>query len=748
MPAKQQKKPTTLNGAPELELRDYFYVFKKRQTTIFTFSLLTVLFVTIVTFSITPLYTASSQILIEKNIGDSSIETAYSYRLRDPEFLETQFKIITSFNVVQKVVRQLQLDTKYRHFFLKEDKDQFVFLKPFTQKIASFFHSFSSQGALLPEEESEVAGGLTKIEPISDTDLIIDEIIDNLTIKPERDTKIVNIIYSHKFSGMSKLITDTLIDAYKAELQEIKHSSSNDTLKWMTEKAEQERKKLEDSELALQRYMKKNDIITVENKLAIYPQQLSEFSSQLSILQAERKRLESTYSQIETARKHSGDLETIPVFTDNLVLQAIREKIYAAEQNIKQLSKTYGYKNPVMINAKEERNSLNKEKEFEINRVIEATRNAYDLAVSQEKNIDELLDTAKNELLTLNEKFVQYSIMQREVNTNSILYDTLTASLKKASVTKQSQSVNVWVIKEAQRPHEPSKPNKKINLLLGVFVGVFGGIALAFFFEYLDDTVKSQDDIEKRFDLTVLGTIAELKDKNQKIESFVQEDPLSPLAESYRLIRASILLSAADRPPKLILITSMSPSEGKTSTALNIARILAKSNKKVLVVDCDMRKPRQHTLFSIPNSAGLSTYLTGNTDDHIIHKSISGEDISLITSGPIPPNPAELLGSKRMKKLLDHLTNNYDFVLLDSPPLQSVTDSLTLSTIVDGTIIVVRAGQTTYDTIRHGLNKLHSINAQLLGIVLNGVSLSTSGKEYYHGYYKYYSKDKQKKTLG
>ena len=492
--------------------------------------------------------------------------------------------------------------------------------------------------------------------------------------------------------------------------------------------------------------MKKNDIVTVENKLAIYPQKLSEFSSQLSIIQAERKKLESIYSQIQAAREHSTDLETIPVFADNLVLQAIREKLYTTEQNIKQLSKTYGYKNPVMINAKGERNSLKKEKEFEIKRIIEATKNAYDLAVSQEKNITELLDSTKDGLLNLNEKFVQYSIMQREVNTNSVLYDTLTASLKKASVTKQSQSVNVWVIKEALRPQYPSKPNKKINILMGIMFGLMGGIGLAFFFEYLDNTVKSPEELEKRFGLTVLGAIEDLKGKSQKIETFVQQEPLSPFAESYRLIRSSILLSSVGHPPGLMLITSMAPSEGKTSTTVNIARILAQSSKNVLIVDCDMRKPRQHALFSIPNSIGLSNYLTGTTKDNIVQR-ILGEEISIITAGPTPPNPAELLDSTRMKRLLDHLTEKDDYGPRDPPQIQSVTDSLALATLVDGTIIVIRAGKTTYDMIENGLKKLSSINANLLGIVLNGVSASTGGKEYYHGYYKYYSKDEKKKAI-
>jgi len=732
--------PDDISKTQGTHLRDYLLVLKKRKATLFTFFLITFLLVTIATFSMTPLYTASSRVLIEKNLGDNSMENSISYSRYDPEFLGTQFKIITSSNVIKRVISQLQLDTKYRGYFLKEEKNRFLFLKSVKQKINDLFESFSSHESKLLGDEIEGAGPLAKAEPVSDLQLIIEKIKDDLEIKPERDTKIVKIMYSHRHSNMAKLITEQLIIAYKKELQEIKHSSSSDTLKWMTEKAEEERKKLEDTELALQEYTRKNDIITIENKLAIYPQKLSEFSSQLSTIQAERKKLESVYSQIKVAKENSWDVETIPVFADNPVLQNIRSKIYAAKQNIKQLLKTYGYKNPVIIKAKEELNSLKKEKKLEIQRVTESSRNAYDLSVSQEKNITELLNTTKNDLLNLNEKYIQYSIMQREVKTNSILYDTLTASLKKASVTKQSQNVNVWVIKEASSPQKPSKPNKVINLLLGIILGFLGGIGLVFFVEYIDNTIRSPAEIEQRFGLTVLGAIEDLRKKDQKAESLVLQEPLSPFAESYRLIRSSILFSAADHPPRRILFTSMAPSEGKTVTTVNIARILSQSGKKVVIVDCDMRKPRQHTLFSIPNSVGLSSYLTGNTTENIVHP-VEDEKIFLINAGPISANPAELVSSAKMKLLMEELMTVFDFILLDSPPIQSVTDSLTLSTLVDGTIVVVRAGKTTYDIIADGLGKLKAINAHVLGFVLNRVGKATGSEGYYHGYYQYYAKD-------
>ncbi len=728
----------------DIHLRDYIAVLRKRRATVFTFLVITVLLVIVVSFSMTPMYTASTQVLIEENYGSGNIEGTYAYRRYDPAFLNTQFKIITSANVVERVVDNLKLDTKYKSYFIDEKNRLEVLAGSLKRKMTSLFSPTAS--TVSPDGNGqEDENFLDRKEEMSDRDAIVNAIREHLEIDPEKETRIVNIFYSHKVPALAKLIVEALIGAYKEELQEIKHSSSSDTLKWMTKKAEEERRKLEESELALQEYMRENDIITVENKLVIYPQKLSEFSSQLSTVQAERKKLESRYNQIKRALEESRDLETIPVFAENLVLQALREKIYAAEQNIKQLSKVYGYKNPVMIRAKEKLNSLQKERKAEVRRIIESTRNAYELAVSQEKNISDLLRATKNELLNLNEKFVQYSIMQREVNTNSILYDTLTASLKKASVTRQSQSVNVWVVKGARVPPYPSRPRKLLYVVTGMVFGLLGGVGLAFFLEYLDNTVETPEDIEKRFGLTVLGAIEELREKDLSIETFVKDEPLSPFAESYRLIRSSILLSSAGRPPRRILFTSMAPSEGKTSTTVNVARVLAQSDKKVLIIDCDMRRPRQHSLFAIPNTAGLSTYLTGNAGENIVQR-VPGEELSLITAGPTPPNPAELLDSERMKGLLENMSEMFDFVLLDSPPVQSVTDSLTLSTLVDGTVLVVRAGVTTYDMVASGLRTLRTVNAHILGVVLNGTGRVTGGEGYYHGYYTYYSTDGRKET--
>ncbi len=243
--------------------------------------------------------------------------------------------------------------------------------------------------------------------------------------------------------------------------------------------------------------------------------------------------------------------------------------------------------------------------------------------------------------------------------------------------------------------------------------------------------------MEEKFGLTVLGSIEKLQGKEQKIESFITLNPLSPVAESYRLIRSGLLLSSAERPPKTMLITSMAAQEGKTTTTANLARILAQGDNRVLIIDCDLRRPRIHEIFGIKNDLGLSSFLSGTTEENVIRSAI-GEKVDLIASGPIPPTPAELLSSARMKALIEELTDRYDFILLDSPPVESVTDSLALSQCVDGTIVVVRAGKTNHEMLESGMKKLRDVHTHFLGFVLNGLKEPEMGR-YHYGYSSYYA---------
>lgn len=742
--------------APVKHLLDYIRVIQKRKGLVITVAAIIFLTTALSTFSKIPLYTATTEVLVEKNQEKGRLEGLSTYIAWDPDFKATQFELIRSFNVALRVVKNQQLDTEYRHYFLGRTAAPSGLTGSIRKSAASFFteavSSLTSFLASLTGSDSAVdipdtAGGESQEKAIppggsqSDAEQIAGMIQDALTLTPVEDTKIVNVSYTHRVPEIARLVANGVVSAYIEETLDITTSTARHSLNWMTVKADEERKKLEDSEKALQQYMRKNDIVTVENKLAVLPERLSQFSSELSIAQTEEKKHAAVYHQIKAAGNSDEKLESIPLLADNSELQAFRSELFAAEQNIRELSKRYGEKHPMMIKARADQELLRKKKRGEVKRVIEVAKNSYELAKTRVKDLTRMMEETKAEMQDMNERFVQYTILNRDKEMNRTVYDALSSSIKKTNVTAQAMDIRIWAVKQAELPLTPSKPNKKKELLLGLVIGLGVGTALVFFLDYLDNTVSAGEELEKRYGMTVLGAVEELSKKKKNIETFIQDNPLSAFTESYRLIRSSLLLSTPDHPPRTLLVTSMMQQEGKSTTTRNLAYILSQNDKKVLIIDCDMRRPRQHSMFEIKNSYGLSNYLSGNTDEQqpTLIKQLPDSAISVLPSGPIPPNPAELLGSKRMKTLLSKSIERFDFVLLDSPPVQQVTDSLLLAGLVEGTITVIRSEKTTYDMLDSGVKKLRESQARLLGFVLNRVTKKTAGYGYY-GYYSYYSR--------
>ncbi len=732
-----------IQQAPSKHLIDYLRVFQRRKWLILTVA--TIVFVTtaLSTFSKIPLYTATTQVLVEKNMEKGRLEGLASYITWDPDFKATQFELIRSFNVALRVVENQHLATKYKEYFLGASLPRSKSISTLVEPVVSFWSSLigSATGGVNKEAgQAEKKQTIPAAEGKTDAEKIAGIILQALKLVPVPDTKIVNVSYTHQVPEIAQLVANGIVRAYIEETLDIKTSTTTHSLNWMTVKADEERKKLEDSERALQEYMRKNDIVTVENKLAVLPERLSQFSSELSAAQTEEKKHAAVYRQIKEAGKSDKKLEAIPLLSNNSELQDLRGEFFAAEQDMRELSKKYGKKHPMMIKARTDKKLLQKKKRVEVERVIGVAKNSYELAKTRVKDLSKMMEETKGEMLNMNERFVQYTILNRDKEMNRTVYDALSSSIKKTNVTAQAMDIRIWAVKKADLPLAPSKPDKKKELLFGLIAGLSLGIALVFFLDYIDNTVSAGEELEEKYGLTVLGAVEDLPKKSKNVETFIMDNPLSAFTESYRLIRSSVLLSTPDHPPRTLLITSMMQQEGKSTTTKNLAYILAQNDKKVLIIDADMRRPRQHSMFAIDNSYGLSNYLSGNTDEQqpSLVKLQPDSLISVLPSGPIPPNPAELLGSKNMKILLDKSVERFDFVLIDSPPVQQVTDSLLLAGLVDGTITVLRSGKTTFDMLDSGIKKLRESQAHMLGFVLNRVTKRHAGQGYY-GYYSYYS---------
>lgn len=690
----------------EIHLRDYLKVIHKRRYTVYTFFIVVFIVVLIGTLSSTPVYKATTKVLIEK-AEPYNLSMMYPYYMTyDPEFYETQYQLIKSTSVAQKVVKMLSLEDIYGRFF--------------------------------KDGEKLFSGNQNK----SKTEILSDIISSGIVVTPVKNSKIVNISFMSTNPEFAELIANSIAKAYIEEILEMRMSTARYSLEWMTKKAEEEKSKLEKSEQALQAYMKANDIVTLQDRITITPQKLTEFNAQLIKAETRRKELEVLYNKVKNLSPEMKEAETIPAIASDPTIQSIRTQILKAEQEIEESSKKYGQKHPVMIRAREDLKILEQKKSQEIKRVIGTIKNEYELAKSNENSLRRMLANTKTEALDLNEKFIKYGVLTREVETNRQLYDALIKRIKEQSVTEEIQSVNVWMVEKAEKPVIPVKPRKTLNILLGIIIGLFGGIGMAFFLEYIDNTIKSPEEAEARLGVPVIGVVPLIVSKEDNITELLLKEPQSIFAESYKTIRTSILLSAADSPPRNILVTSMGPEEGKTVTSVNLSITIARSGYSVLLVDSDLRKPRIHTIFGLNNLSGLSTYLAGATADinTVFKRPLT--NLTVIPSGPVPPNPSELLGSNRMSELIESLAENFDLIIWDSPPLMTVTDGLILSRILDGTIIVTRAGKTTYDMVSRGLKymkgrRTNDISSHVLGIVINAYNIKKEDN-YYYKYYNYY----------
>ncbi len=733
----------------EIHLRDYLRVINKRRITVGTFFLLTLVIVIIATFTATPMYQAANKVMIEKNSG-AALGPSHQYIQYDPEFLETQYQVIKSGAVAKKVVAYLDPEQFYDLMFPedKEDSASSSSFKTWFKEITGSLKSSMDIDKTVTESGEKNTSGSNAISahqkiPPTKAEILENVIRTGISVTPLSNSRVVQLSFWSSNPAVAAKVVNSVAQAYIDELMEMQMQVSGYSIGWMTKKAEVQRKKLEESEQALHNYKKKHDIITIEDRLAVLPERLSDLSRSLTQAETRKKELAALYEQIKNTPR--SQLETIANLMNDASMAPLNQAILEAGQKISELSKKYGPKHPRMIAANNELAALKAKKKKQLDKAVMTIQHEYQLAQSHEKGLKERLDQTKFQTAQLGEKSIQLKILKRKVETNRFLYDALVKTMKERGITEQNQSVNVWVIEKAKIPEFPASPRKKRNIFLGIILGLFGGIGLAFFLEYLDNTIKTPEDVEEKLNMPVVAAIDKQKlAPGQSIASMIIENPSSLVAENFKALRTSLFLSSAETPPKIIMVTSMTPGEGKSSISTGLAAVISQTGKKVLLIDGDMRRPTIHKVFSLDHTTGLSSFLAGVEDiprTKLIHRSVASADtLDVMTAGPIPPNPSELLSSYKLRKFIQKASVIYDIVIIDTPPVGSVADPLIISPYVDKALIVSWTGKTTYELLGKGLRQLKDVSAPVSGIVLNRFSAKKTGYYYNYGDY-YYTSD-------
>lgn len=727
--------------AEEVHLRDYIRILAKRKWLVITAFVLIVASTALFTFTMDPVYEATAKIVIEKeNPNVVSIEEVFALDAADSDYSQTQFEILQSRTVARKVIERLDLGNTEE--FNPAPKDDAISTVKQALREAIDSVKIAVRSILTPKDKLEQA-----LAEESDSRLV-DNFLSRLTIDPVRNSRVVNVRFKAKDPVLAARIADTVTQVFIELGLETKLMAVQDAVSWLSNRIQEERAKVEEAQMRFQKYKEENSIITnfSSGTEQVTQQKLAELNSKAIEAEAARVEAETRYNQ--TKGISSNSLDSVAEILASPVIQSIKASEMSVQNSLAEMSKKYGANHPQIIAIKAELNELSKRKSAEVQKIVQSLKNNFELALAKEKSLKEALRSQEQGALSLSKKSIQYGVLQREAESAKEVYDLLVKRFKETTLTENMKTVNVRVVDKAETPTQPIKPRKAMNMLLALVLGITAGTGLAFFAEYLDNTLKTPDDVARFLHTPYLGMIPSIDDikSNSMAEVFVHNDPKSVASESVRGLRSNLLFSKADQMPQVVLLTSATPKEGKTLVAVNLGAAMAQAGCKTLLIGSDMRRPRAHKILEIDNGAGLSNILSGVSGIEEFIKPTGIPNLDIITAGPVPPNPSELLGSKRMPELIATLRERYEHIIIDTPPATAVTDAAILAQHADGVVIISKAFVTPKELVRSAIEALQKVNAKIFGVVLNSVNMSKEGSYYYqYAYYYYYGENGKKK---
>jgi capsular exopolysaccharide synthesis family protein len=698
----------------KVDFRAYWRTVRKR----WPFIILSVIVGTVIAFVFTyrqpKVYEATCQIVIEpmapqvlpgsKDVVELGTGTFWANK----EFYETQYRIIQSTSVGQRTAEKLGLQF---------DPD----------------YAPAAAGRDLTNIGRMIAG--------------------QLSVRPLKDSRLALITVEDRKPQRAALIANTIADTYIEYNLDYKLEGARSAMAWLAEQEADLKRQLEESEVKLYQFRKSQDLLDVklDDKESMVGQNLSEINNKLTDLHIRLLEQDAKRKMIESARSNIKEIQTLPEIRENKAIIDLHGAFVQLDKEYSDLSSRYGEEHPRMKAIAAQMASIKKAYEAEMDDVLSSFEKSYQEMVENERSLKALMEHAKKEAIELSRIEVGYKPLERAADQNAKMYSLIATREKEIDITGPMKTNNVRVLERAIVPTGPIRPKPIQNLFIGLMLGLGVGIALAFLIEALDNTLKTQADVEQVMGVPVLGLVPVIgaapgaqgvgvNDLLRERDLGVFLDPKSIAAECCRSIRTNILFMSPDRPLRTMVVTSPSPQEGKTTTAINLAVTMAEAGGRVLLVDTDMRRPRLHRSFGVPNQSGISTVIVGKTTLQEAVKRTDVPNLDVLPCGPVPPNPSELLHTERFGAVLADCTKLYDRVILDSPPTSAVTDPAVLGNLADGVVLVVKAGETTRDAALHARKQLVTAKARLFGVVVNAIDFSNPsyGYDYYYrNYYRY-----------
>ena len=693
--------PQNERDADEIDLLQYWNILRDNRWLVAGVMAAVVAVVVVLTLLATPIYRASSLLQIEReSLQVVNVEGVVPQEqgYYGDDFYQTQYELLASNSLALRVVQDLNL-TAHPYF------------KPMLEGIGD------EDRAAVRQQEKQRA--------------LADMLLGELNVEPIRNSRLVRINVDSPDPKIAARVADAWSQAYIASNLERRFEASSYAGKYLEERLAQLKAKLEDSEKSLVQFATQEQIVSVgEDKPSLSAQNLSELNASLARAQDERIRAEAEWTQAA-----QGDGSGMPQVVANALIQRLREERSKVQAEYQEKLRTFKPDYPDMQRLSGQIAEIDRQIGGEVANIRASVKARYDAAVAQETMLTERIGGLKGDVLDLQSRSIQYNILKREAETNRQLYDGLLQRYKEIGVAGGVGANNIFVVDRAEVPEGPYKPSLFRNLALGLLVGSMLGVLAAFARHYLDRTIHSPKMLESLTQRPVLGIVPRLTGGITPAQA--SADLRSPFAEAYRSVRTALQFATSHGLPYSLLVTSAGASEGKTTTATELARNIAQLGKRVVLIDADLRNPSVHKLLGASNSVGLSNVLAGAAGMEGAVQATKDANLSVITSGPLPPNPPELLGGDALAALLESLRQHFDMVILDGPPVLGLADAPLLGHRAEATLLVATAEETRTDNLQGAMQRLLVARAHVLGSVLTRFDLRKGDNYGYGGYTQY-----------